>query len=316
MQLWPVISLTTPALRVPARAVSLAATPRSDAGVLDLGRNVRSETAWLARGAFDASALDGMAEALHALPLRSFALVKAFERRNDADSFGSLRPTVAWACEADDCGRVLAPSTTLAQAIALVQAPMSCRVASSGGAHATPRLREWLGELVSRSGRPFLDADAYVTSDRHGSASLGWHVDDVDVLLVMLHGSKRFRVAGRAVGSPVEIDAELAAGDAVYIPALTFHTGGASQLHAPAAAAAGGSTLLSVAMPATERGATEAVGQWRAARRVLLERMLASTPESNSWGWASTEAGARALHRTLAANAALKRFLPPEPALK
>ena len=45
--------------------------------------------------------------------------------------------------------------------------------------------------------RAFCDADAYCTAAGVlSSASLGWHVDDVDVLLVMCRGRKRFRVAG------------------------------------------------------------------------------------------------------------------------
>ena len=48
------------------------------------------------------------------------------------------------------------------------------------------------------------------------------------MLLVQLRGRKRFRVAGATVGSPVLIDRWLASGDALYIPALYFHSGGDS----------------------------------------------------------------------------------------
>ena len=41
----------------------------------------------------------------------------------------------------------------------------------------------------------------------------GWHIDDIDVLLVMLRGCKRFRVAGKTVGSAVVIDHLMREGD-------------------------------------------------------------------------------------------------------
>jgi hypothetical protein len=90
------------------------------------------------------------------------------------------------------------------------------------------------------------------------------HIDDVDVLLVQLRGSKRFRVAGRAAGSAVVVDHLLNVGDALYIPALYFHTGGDSS---SASSDAPPSTMLSVAMPpASETDASHAVGEWRRAR--------------------------------------------------
>jgi len=54
--------------------------------------------------------------------------------------------------------------------------------------------------------------------------------------------ASRFRVAGSAAGSRLTIDRRMRPGDAIYIPALTFHTGGcdATRDH---------SMLLSVAMP-------------------------------------------------------------------
>ena len=75
---------------------------------------------------------------------------------------------------------------------------------------------------VTLTRRAFCDADAYCTvAGVLSSASLGWHVDDVDVLLVMCRGRKRFRVAGRGFGSPVVIDTVLEPGDALYIPCAT-----------------------------------------------------------------------------------------------
>ena len=49
----------------------------------------------------------------------------------------------------------------------------------------------------------------------------------VQVLLVMLRGKKRFRVAGQALGSSIAIDHVLRPGDAIYIPAGCFHSGAA-----------------------------------------------------------------------------------------
>ena len=56
----------------------------------------------------------------------------------------------------------------------------------------------------------------------------------VQVLLVMLRGKKRFRVAGKALGSSVAIDHMLQPGDAIYIPAGCFHSGAACHTRCPA----------------------------------------------------------------------------------
>ena len=46
----------------------------------------------------------------------------------------------------------------------------------------------------------------------------------------MLRGAKRFRVAGKALGSAVSIDHVLRPGDALFIPAGCFHSGAVGYL--------------------------------------------------------------------------------------
>lgn len=184
---------------------------------------------WLARAAFaaDVPRLSRLAAQLRGLPLASLQLVKAFDAANDADAFGSLRAPVQWYCERDGCGRIFDAHTTLWGALQLVRAPMSARVSGAGGDEsATVGLGSLLAELEQECGRSSVNADAYLTCAAHANASLGWHVDDVDVLLVMLDGCKRFRVAGTVLGSVAVVDHFMEAGDALYIPALTFHSGG------------------------------------------------------------------------------------------
>ena len=60
-----------------------------------------------------------------------------------------------------------------------------------------------------------------------GTGSFGWHGDwDFDVLIYLISGMKRFRVAGyRQKHSPVVIDEIMRPGTAVYIPRGYFHNG-------------------------------------------------------------------------------------------
>ena len=132
-----------------------------------------------------------------------------------------------------------------------------------------------------------------------------------DVLLIMLTGQKRFRVAGRTLGSAVQIDHLMCPGDAIYIPALTFHSGGAR-------AEAIDSTMLSIALewekPADRLTATEAVEDWRTTRQALLERLPTGPEHSgHTWAWASSNSGTATLRNVFPQGSAratlLERFL-------
>jgi uncharacterized RmlC-like cupin family protein len=138
------------------------------------------------------------------------------------------------------------------------------------------------------------------------AASIGFHCDDVDVLLIMLSGSKRFRVAGRGVGSPIVIDHVMEPGDAIYIPATFFHSGGDSSSDSSLATESS-STLLSVAMePADALSAHETVTTWRRARESVRRRLPG--PECNSWGWAGSAEGAKMVRQILGGHESTRRF--------
>ena len=133
----------------------------------------------------------------------------------------------------------------------------------------------------------------------------------------MLRGAKRFRVAaGAALGGTVGIDHCMAVGDAVFIPALAFHSGGGQRGAADWAAPTTGSMLLSVAFtPAPAKVASEAtaaVELWRAARQRLGER-LGTDARRGGWEWAATREGAARLRSALCVGHgdALERFIPP-----
>ena len=127
----------------------------------------------------------------------------------------------------------------------------------------------------------------------------------------MLHGSKRFRVAGRAVGSPVQIDHVMRPGDAIYIPSLTFHSGGsAGEQLAPE-----DSMLLSVALewpdPDSRQRSAAVVEQWKLVRQALMQR-LPSDGCTSRWAWAATEEGIDVMRKVTKGSsvaALLERFL-------
>ena len=278
-----------------------------------------------------------LAGTIDAVRLTQCSQVKAFCGDNDADSFfSSGNDGLAWICWSEACAELASQAwgernASLATALARSQSPIAARVASrgtSGGEQyisgsgavtaAADKLAECLSMLDEVTHRPFCDADLYLTPKAvGGSASLGWHVDDVDVLLLMLRGSKRFRVAGRTFGSRVAIDTKLEAGDALYIPALTFHSGGetarrggawgwgASLFQQPSS----GSTMLSVALPwsdATAQVDAQAVAaEWRQAIEDLNVELPASC---NTWSFAASDEGRARIARLLSEEAAA-RFL-------
>ena len=130
------------------------------------------------------------------------------------------------------------------------------------------------------------------------------------VLLVMLHGSKRFRVAGRSVGSAVAIDHVMRPGDAIYIPSLTFHSGGSGEALAPE-----DSMLLSVALewpePEGRPSAAVVVDQWKVVRQSLMQR-LPNEGYKSDWAWAGTTDGTNAMRKATAGSSVgklLERFL-------
>ena len=269
--------------------------------------------AWLLPGAFPAAPLHRIAEQIDELNVADLALVKAFDAQNSADAaFATDAPSVQWLSTPAMRSPVLLGAETLLEALENVaRAPLSARVASAKHGAVTSELDDWLAALAAQTGRAHRDADAYMTpGPPHGStsASLGWHIDDVDVLLVMLRGTKRFRVAGTAAGSELCIDHVMSCGDAIYIPALTFHSGGDSAGTAASAtgAVAASSTMLSVAMPPRDARATDVVGEWRRARDAVRRRL--PDRDSNSWQWASGAEGAEAVSRTLRENAKWRRF--------
>lgn len=105
----------------------------------------------------------------------------------------------------------------------------------------------------------------------------------------MLRGRKRFRVAGCTLGSEVVIDCMLEPGDAIFIPALTFHSGGDSTMPSE------DSIMLSVALawenPDAHSAASAVVNDWRIARQALL----ANNECANTWEWAGSPSGAKTL---------------------
>ena len=115
------------------------------------------------------------------------------------------------------------------------------------------------------------------------------------MLLVLLRGRKRFRVAGRTLGSRPVIDHAMEAGDAIYIPALTFHSGGLDEQPED-------STLLSLALsPADADAATAAVNRWKNARLAILDR---APRWCHSWDAAGGAPGVAAIRESCAGSRA------------
>eukprot|EP00750_Incisomonas_marina_P006715 INCI14707.6.p1 GENE.INCI14707.6~~INCI14707.6.p1 ORF type:complete len:317 (+),score=36.97 INCI14707.6:392-1342(+) len=77
-----------------------------------------------------------------------------------------------------------------------------------------------LMDIIER--QPF-DADLYAAQPNTGS--YGWHTDSVDNLVICVAGSKNFQIAGTQLGLPPVVNVTLWPGDAVWVPAGTFHKG-------------------------------------------------------------------------------------------
>ena len=305
----------------------------SHAWSIDLRAGAAASRPWLVHEAYAADGLEELAAEVYRLPLTAAALVKAFDPRNDADAFVVPTPLVKWACQRGSCGSVFEADTSLHEAVTLSAAPLSAKLAvGAEGSCALESLESWLATLEEKSGRRVLDADVYLTSaDSHAacttSASLGWHIDDIDVLLVMLSGRKRFRVAGCHVGSPICIDHRMMGGDTIFIPALTFHSGGSTTELSEE------SLMLSVAFAPAEAAArthtSKVVDHWRLTRQALLERLpkpaissasasssTTTTTSHHTWAWAGTADGVNALRGAFAEGSSramlLEPFLLPE----
>ena len=260
-----------------------------------LARGIHQTTPWLRPECFAPTELVELAAQIEELPICDLPLVKAFDRANSADQFARRGAATQWVCEGAGCGNLHGHSaeTTLGEAVVRARAPLSARVAVARQPElrSAPALLSWLARLDDATERPYRDADAYVTRRPHTSASLGWHIDDIDVLLVMLHGRKRFRVAGRRLGSAPVIDHVLEAGDAIYIPALTFHSGGLDEQPED-------STLLSLALPPADAdAATAAVNRWKDARLAILDR---APRWCHSWDAAGGAPGVAAIRESCA----------------
>jgi hypothetical protein len=376
---------------------------------------------WLP-AAFPAPACAALSSRLYDLELSHLSLVKAFHPSGSAESLAPVSTGLDWVCQYDACAKLAGhtAATTLHEAVATCRGPLSARVASSAhlavqeaagassgadGATSTvspvlhpAELHSFLGSLHAMTGRPWRDADVYLTKASSPSASLGWHVDDVDVLIVLLSGTKRcaccsrqsasvapvhaknilkqlswrlihrhmcvqrvtsqrpdqvslahascprapylvgdgapyngsrqhacfssrwlalmtlmmslgplrFRVAGTTAGSHVLVDRDMGPGDAMYIPALSFHTGGCDSM-------SDDSMLMSVAMPPCtgDEAARQGVRAWRAARTAAVARLPTST--ANRWAWAGSAEGARWLGDTLGRNPDWRRFCRVQP---
>lgn len=262
---------------------------------------------WLEDGAFSHLPCSSLAEAIGSVPVSSIDMLKAFSATNHADAaFGAVDgAAVQWCCANEACAAICAcEKPTLQDALVRAGAPCAARLATtSKGRVVPPVLTHFLQGLTATTGRAYRDVDAYVTIPHASSASIGWHCDDVDVLLILLDGSKRFRVAGPTVGSTPVIDHQMRPGDAIYIPAGVFHSGGDSRVAAEA------STLLSVAMvPDDEAKAQEAVAAWRRARDGIRRRL--PSPRCNDWDWAGSADGIELMRKTLGRSAAAMRFCP------
>jgi hypothetical protein len=183
-------------------------------------------TQWLP-AALPAPACAALSSRLYDLELSRLSLVKAFHPSGSAESIAPVATGLDWLCQYGACAKLAGHSaaTTLRQAVAASRGPLSARVASSadrpdqGSAGASSdtsnatssasavlhpaELHSFLASLHAMTSRSWRDADVYLTTAVSPSASLGWHVDDVDVLLVLLSGTKRC-VCLLSCGAPVE----------------------------------------------------------------------------------------------------------------
>jgi len=278
-----------------------------------------------------------LADGIGRLRFSDLVSCQAYRPGNSADLFLYEGVPLHWLCTAADGGCEMVAEhlwgerdLTLATAVEFSQAPIAARVvASSGAKAATSALSDWLSQLELATGRPHDTVDAYCTDGKGlSSASAGWHIDDVDVLLIMLRGKKRFRVAGRTLGSHVEIDHVLESGDALFIPALTFHTGGDIQR------AGGGffgsdffgfgpqpfddSVMLSVAFPWSDKEVADEARaiacQWGEARDdacIRLQQQQQSQQQRCTWEWAGRAEGISTLAGLLNRSLAQCLLAPP-----
>jgi hypothetical protein len=139
-------------------------------------------TSRLAKKHFERPALGVVADDIARLPITEAELVKAFDARNQGDAFAVPTPLVKFVCQRDSCGKVFASKdTTLSEAAALAEAPLSAKVAIAQNRRvATASLQSFLARLAKETRRQYIDADVYLTSAATpSSASLGWHIDDV-----------------------------------------------------------------------------------------------------------------------------------------
>lgn len=169
---------------------------------------------WLP-AALPAPVCAALSSRLYDLELSHLSLVKAFHPSGSAESLAPVATGLDWVCQYGACAKIAGhtAATTLHSAVVVSRGPLSARVASS--AHATDQkaaaassgaddatstalpvlrpdeLHSFLASLHAMTGRSWRDADVYLTKASSPSASLGWHIDDVDVLLVLLSGTKR-----------------------------------------------------------------------------------------------------------------------------
>lgn len=304
--------LSPSSLRVPhtrSRRASISARLPSEPFKLD----TRAREPWLLNraatsGHGDLSSLLApetlreMADEIDRIRLTELSLCQAYKAGNSPDMFLYDGPQpLQWMCYAKGGGcegianRLWGdPEISISEVADSLQAPIAaritCRARDEG--HLPEKLSNWFSELEAVIGRPYQNIDAYFTKGTGpSSASGGWHVDYVDVLTIMLRGSKRFRVAGKTVGSPVEIDTVLSSGDLLYFPSLRFHTGGDVQV--------GGffgfggpefedSLMLSLAFPQVDADIITVSDEWSLARNEAMKQVQ---PHENNWKWAATGEG-------------------------
>ena len=244
---------------------------------------------WLTEGAFATRFIEALADEVSALRLSTLAQVRGFSGCVGFDDRFATSPTLAFCARREACTG-LADDATLADGHRELAEPFASRIITAGDEGKPLAQRRWEAAITEATGRPLEDADVYVTNGRGAtSASFGWHIDDIDVLLVLLRGRKRFRVAGATVGSTPVIDHVMAPGDAIFVPAGAFHTGGQSE--------PSDSMLLSVAFlwsnEHDEYAASKHTERWMDVRKHVLANWLPA--ERDSWSWAGSAGGREAL---------------------